>query len=113
MSFGTNLSAVVPAQAGPIATKVRLLLYLPHPLLRRMGPRLRRDDSGESLLLIFFRGNKRRLLLVQTRGKSGHRRDFFSSARKFCARRFASFRNCRTTVDVSPRREATFNGTLI
>ena len=34
-----------------------------------MGPRLRGDDSGESLLHIFFRGNERRLVQWQCKPK--------------------------------------------
>ena len=49
--FGTNLSAVVPAQAG-IHNHQGFGYRRPchTALLRRMGPRLRGDDSGESLL---------------------------------------------------------------
>ena len=43
---------------GPITTKVSVVAGLAtSPLLRRMGPRLRGDDSGESLLHIFASGN--------------------------------------------------------
>src|SRR5262249_49280680 len=60
-------------------------------LLRRMGPRLRGDDSRESLLHILFRGNERRL--VQRRCKLGFptRYPFFCSGWHWVWRSLATF----------------------
>src|SRR5262245_14395730 len=68
--LGTNQAAVVPAQAG---THNHQGLGYRRPchiaLLRRMGPRLRGDDKGESLLPIFGSGDSlRRLLDSRLRG---------------------------------------------
>src|SRR5262245_29045925 len=58
--LGTDLSAVVPAQAGTHSHQGFRYRWPCHiALLRRMGPRLRGDDSGGSLLHIFFRGDER------------------------------------------------------
>src|SRR5262245_5498631 len=55
---------------GPIATELsisRRLHYI--AMTRRMGPRLRGDDSGDSLLHIFERGDER---IISVRGLSLH-----------------------------------------
>src|SRR5262245_24468732 len=58
--LGTNLSAVVPAQAGTHNHQGFGYRRPSHiALLQRMGPRLRGDDRGESLLHFFVRGNER------------------------------------------------------
>ena len=54
---GTNLAAVVPAQAGTYTHQGVGYRWPCHiALLRRMGPRLRGDDSGESLPRIAVSG---------------------------------------------------------
>jgi hypothetical protein len=51
-------SAVVPAQVGTHNHQAFGYRWPCHiALLRRVGPRRRGDDSGESLLHIFARGN--------------------------------------------------------
>src|SRR5262245_37075718 len=58
-ALGTNLAAVVPAQAGTHNHQgfgYRWSCNI--ALLRRMGPRLRGDDSGESLLHPFENGTQ-------------------------------------------------------
>src|SRR5262249_28285995 len=60
-------AAVVPAQAGTHNHQGFGYRWPCHiALLRRMGPRLRGDDSGESLLRVFLRGNERSLWLDVT-----------------------------------------------
>jgi hypothetical protein len=56
--LGTNQAVVVPAQAGTHNHQdfgYRQLCHIAS--LRRMGPRLRGDDNGESLLHIFRSGD--------------------------------------------------------
>src|SRR5439155_2237836 len=56
--LGTTPAAVVPAQAGTHNHQSFGHRWSCHiALLRRMGLRLRGDDSGESLLHIFASGN--------------------------------------------------------
>jgi hypothetical protein len=58
--LGTKPTAVVPAQAGTHNHQDFGYRWPCHiTLLRRMGPRLRGDDSGELLLHILFRGDER------------------------------------------------------
>ena len=58
--IATNPAAVVPAQAGTHNHQGFCHRWLCHiALLWRMGPRLRGDDSGESLPQIFLRWNER------------------------------------------------------
>src|SRR5882724_3844665 len=58
MSLARTQPLSSPRRRGPITTKVSVIAGLAtSPLLRRMGPRLRGDDSGESLLHIFASGN--------------------------------------------------------
>src|SRR5262245_12621973 len=60
--LGTNLAAVVPAKAGTHNHQGFDYRWPCHTaLLRRMGPRLRGDDSGESLLHIFESGPVRQI----------------------------------------------------
>ena len=66
---GANLAAVVPAQAGTHNHQGFGYRWPCHTaLLRRMGPRLRGDDSRESLFHIFFRADER-IATAQTWGK--------------------------------------------
>src|SRR5438128_2749090 len=67
--LGMGSAAVVPAQAGTHNHQSILGYHWPcHiALLGHMGPRLREDDSGESLLHVFCRGNKRRPMAVRTK----------------------------------------------
>ena len=56
--FRSNPAAVVPAQAGTHNHQGFGYRWPSHiASLRRMGPRLRGDDNGESLLHIFESGN--------------------------------------------------------
>ena len=64
-TWGVNQAAVVPAKAGTQIHQGFGYRWLRHmALLRRMGPRLRGDDSGESLVRIFFRGDARIIRLA-------------------------------------------------
>src|SRR6266571_4242155 len=57
--LGTTPAAVVPAQAGTHNHQSFGHRWSCHiALLRRMGPRLRGDDRGESLLHIFVSGDE-------------------------------------------------------
>ncbi len=59
--LGTNQAAVVPAQAGTHSHRRFGYRWPCHvALLRRMGPRRRGDDGGESLPHIFASGDDRR-----------------------------------------------------
>src|SRR5262245_51047254 len=61
---GTDLAAVVPAQAGTHNHQGFGYRWRCHiALLRRMGPRLRGDDSGEALLHLFLRGDERKVII--------------------------------------------------
>jgi tripartite-type tricarboxylate transporter receptor subunit TctC len=72
--FGTNPAGVVPAQAGTHNHQGFGYRWLcPIALLRSMGPRFRGDDSGESLLRIFFHGNERSLRLDFSKASFGLR----------------------------------------
>jgi len=65
---------VVPAKAGTITTKVSVVGDpAKSALLRRMGPRFRGDDSGESLLHIFAGGDDSDWFVSKTPEHAGSR----------------------------------------